>query len=120
MYKREEGMWARVPAAVVGGAVTVYATDAALGWNLGNMRYIWAALVFAALGLATLFLAFFHTKTGEVLIDTENEMRKVVWPSREEVSGATTVVIMTVIILGVAIYMMDIALANILSLVGLY
>ncbi len=120
MYKKEEGMWARMPAAIVGGVITVYATDAAMKWGSGIYPYIWAGLIFATFACATLFLAFFHAKIGETLIDTESEMRKVVWPSRPEVTGATTVVIATVFILGVAIYVVDITLASLLKLVHLY
>jgi len=55
-----------------------------------------------------------------VLIDTESEMRKVVWPNREEVVGSTTVVIATTVLLGLMIYSLDIGLAQFLDLVGLY
>ena len=120
IYKREEGMWARVPVAIIGGVVTVYATDAAMGLAEGNARFIWGGLVFAALGLATLFIAFFHRKTGDVLIDTESEMRKVVWPTREEVQGSTIVVIGTTVLLGLTILVMDIVLTYLFQLIRLY
>ncbi len=120
IYKKEEGMWARVPAAIAGGIITVYASRAASSWGRGAASYIWAGAVFAVLGFVTLYIAFFHRKTADVLIDTESEMRKVVWPTREEVSGSTGVVIATTIILGAAIYTVDILLANFFTLVGLY
>ena len=120
VYKRDEGMWARMPLAIVGGIVTVIATNAAMKWGAGIAPFIWAGFIFAALGIVTLYLAFFHKKIGGVLIDTENEMRKVVWPSREEVTGSTIVVIFATILLGAAIFAVDIILAHALSLVGLY
>ncbi|MFW6159049.1 MAG: preprotein translocase subunit SecE [Planctomycetota bacterium] len=119
-YKKDEGMWARVPAAVVGGVVTYFATEWALSWSGGSLRFVLAGIVFAVLAVVTLYFVFFHQKTGDVLIDTENEMRKVVWPTREEVAGSTLVVIATVFILGVTIYVMDIVLTRGLDLIGVY
>ncbi len=119
-YKQEEGMWARVPAAIVGGIVTYFATDWALGSLEGNASYVLAGIVFAALATVTLYIAFFHKKTGDILIDTENEMRKVVWPDREEVAGSTTVVIGTVVLMGMAIFIMDILLTQLLAIIGVY
>jgi preprotein translocase SecE subunit len=120
MYKREEGMWARVPVAVVGGIVTVAATRTAMTWSFWPGRYIWGGIAFAVCACATLWLAFFHRKTGDVLIDTESEMRKVVWPTREEVQGSTIVVIATTLILGVGVFVCDVVVARVLSWVRLY
>jgi len=113
-------MWARMPVAIVGGIITVYATQAVMGRGQAITSLVWGGVVFLALAVLTLYFAFFHQKTGEVLIDTENEMRKVVWPSREEVSGSTTVVIATTVLLAVAIYGLDNALVGVMKLVGLY
>ena len=120
MYRREEGLWARVPAAIVGGVITVYVTRAVSGTGDNIAGLIAAGIVFAIGAAATLFLCFFHAKTGEVLIDTETEMRKVVWPTREEVAGSTTVVIATTFILGLAIFVMDLALTSGLRIIRLY
>ena len=113
-------MWARMPVAIIGGIVTYYCASAAMGWGRGIAAYVWAGAVFAALALVTLYIAFFHGKLGDVLIDTESEMRKVVWPTREEVTGSTTVVIAMTLILGVTIFVMDILLTQGLSAIGLY
>ena len=120
VYKKEEGMWARMPTAIIGGIITYYVANAVLGWGRGIASYIWSAVVFAVLGVITLYIAFFHKKTGEMLIDTENELRKVVWPTREEVTGSTIVVIITTLLLGVFIFTMDILLTNGLDVIGLY
>ena len=117
MYRREEGLSARVPAAIIGGVITVYATRAVTGTGDNLAALVAAGVVFAICAALTLFLCFFHAKTGEVLIDTETEMRKVVWPTREEVTGSTIVVIATTIILGVAIFVMDLALTSGLQLI---
>jgi len=120
VYKKEEGMWARVPLAIVGGIITLYATDAAMKWNFWLDRYVWGGIVFAAFAAATVYFAFFHRKMGDLLIETESEIRKVVWPTREEVQGSTIVVITTVLILGLSIFVVDVGLANFLKLIGLY
>ena len=120
IYKREEGLWARMPVAIIGGIVTVFAARASQGWADGAASYILAGAVFAVLGAVTLYFAFFHRKTGEVLIETEGELRKVVWPTREEVIGSTTVVITTVFIFGGVLYAVDVGLASVLHLIGLY
>ncbi len=113
-------MWARMPVALIGGVITVAATRAAREWAEPPGGYIWAGAIFLVFAAATLFVAFFHRKTGDVLIDTENEMRKVVWPTREEVAGSTAVVIVTVVLLGMSVYMVDVALGKLLILVKLY
>ena len=120
VYKKDEGMWARVPVALIGGAITVAATRAAMDWSTGSTSYILAGIAFLTLAIVTLFFAFFHQKTGEVLIDTEGEMRKVVWPNREEVTGSTIVVIVTTVLLGVGIYALDRGIGGLLILVNLY
>ena len=120
VYKKDEGMWARVPIALIGGAITVAATRAAMDWGTGSASYIWAGVAFLVLATVTLFFAFFHQKTGEVLIDTESEMRKVVWPNRDEVTGSTIVVIVTTVLLGVGIYALDRCIGGVLILVNLY
>ena len=119
-YKREEGLWARAPLAIVGGALTIALTGASMDWSASNARYVWAGLLFILGASISLFFAFFHPKTGEVLIDTESEMRKVVWPTREEVTGSAMVVIGTTVLLGMMLYMMDIVLATLFGLIGLY
>jgi len=115
MHRRDEGMWARVPVAIVGGIITVIATRSALKW--GNIA---GGVVFLVLAVATLYLSFFHRKAGDVLIDTEGEMRKVVWPTRDEVTGSTIVVIASTVLLGLAIFLMDVVLTYGLQLVRLY
>jgi len=120
MYRQEEGLWARVPAALIGGVITVVAASAASGTGTTVLGVIGAALVFVVLGAATLYLTLFHRKTGDVLIDTESEMRKVVWPTRVEVQGSATVVIITSLLLGCLIYVTDIVLTQLLVASGLY
>jgi len=109
-----------MPAAIAGGTITVLAAQAATGWGGGVWSWIWGTLIAVLCGGLTLYFCFFHPKTGEVLIDTESELRKVVWPSREEVTGSTIVVIVATFLLGVSIFLMDFILAKGMALTGLY
>lgn len=118
MYKREEGLWARVPSAIVGGVVTIYMTNAAREWtDNAIMGYIFAGVAFLLFAAVTIYFCFFQQKVSDVLIETETEMRKVVWPSKDEVTGSTGVVIATTIILGLVIFVIDVIFAQTLRFV---
>jgi len=45
--------------------------------------------------------------SADFLIETETELRKVSWPSREELTGSTFVVIFVTVVLGVYIVFVD-------------
>jgi preprotein translocase subunit SecE len=49
------------------------------------------------------------TRVKEFWHDTKSEMRKVTWPSRHEVVGTTGVVLGAVVILGVYLWLCDLA-----------
>ncbi len=46
-------------------------------------------------------------RLGEFLKDVRSEMRKVIWPSREEVQSTTTVVLVTVFIFAAYFWLVD-------------
>lgn len=48
-------------------------------------------------------------RTVEFWRDTKSEMKKVSWPSRQEVIGTTSVVIISVIVLGLYLWLCDVA-----------
>jgi preprotein translocase subunit SecE len=122
-HKPEEGQWARVPAAIVGGMITVGLTRAVLDGlrdSLVSVRYGTAAVAFIVAAVVTLYIAFFNAKIGEFLIETENELRKVVWPSQDEVTNSTIVVIATTVLLGGLVFAMDVVFGWVSTQVGLY
>ena len=49
--------------------------------------------------------------------EVKAEMQKVTWPTREELTGSTAVVLITMVILSVFIGISDFAFANILKIV---
>jgi preprotein translocase SecE subunit len=61
------------------------------------------------------FLCFSYVKTSEFLINTEDEMRKVAWPTFQELVDSSCVVIIAIIIMGVFLFLADILLATLLQ-----
>ena len=59
----------------------------------------------------------FLTKVREFFHDVLVEFRKVSWPSRREVMGSTTVVIVVVLVLAVFLWAVDSALAQFVRLI---
>ncbi|MCB7128732.1 MAG: preprotein translocase subunit SecE, partial [Candidatus Brocadiales bacterium] len=57
-------------------------------------------------------------KTVEFLIDTQGELQKVSWPTKDELVGSTGVVIILLVILGVYIFSVDWVITRIMKLVG--
>jgi preprotein translocase SecE subunit len=108
IYKRDQGLWARgigstgLIALGIWGAVE-------LQRDLSNHpygSYIAAGVTFLAFLVAAYVICNLPTST-EFLIETETEMRKVTWPSTREVIGATVVVIVVVIVLGIYLFCID-------------
>lgn len=62
-------------------------------------------------------LAQMYSKMAKFLGEVRVEMQKVVWPSKQEVYGATFVVLVSVVILTVAIGVEDYMLSKILDLI---
>jgi len=56
-------------------------------------------------------------KAREFFHDVLIEFRKVSWPSRREVVGSTTVVIVVVLVLAVFLAVVDIALSRLVGLI---
>ena len=106
-YKPGQGKFARTIAYVLGillvafGAVRLYATINRPGhaWVegvplIGSLSiYNTVAIVVCLLGVLGLHLVLNRPATVDLLIDTEQEMKKVSWPSRREVQNATVVVV---------------------------
>ena len=76
-----------------------------------NYRITWAGVIdmilLAAL-VITLLKLLNGKKLSDLLIDTESEMRKVSWPSRDDLTGSSKVVIFTVFALAVFLLLADV------------
>ncbi len=53
-------------------------------------------------------------RAGEFLVATRAEMRKVTWPSRDELVKATRMIVVLSLILGVTIGLLDVVLQKLL------
>jgi preprotein translocase subunit SecE len=56
-----------------------------------------------------------YRKAVEFLKEVQAELRRTTWPAWKEVQGTTTVVIITVFIFALYLYVVDIALSNVLQ-----
>jgi preprotein translocase subunit SecE len=116
IYKSGQGRYVRVGTAI--GVVLVdiivgYSTWLILHREVADdwagkiyLEYTLPAVLFAAVAIG---VAWFLNKPTVVdfFIATESEMKKVSWSSRAELFGSTTVVIMTVFLLALIIYLVD-------------
>jgi preprotein translocase subunit SecE len=72
--------------------------------------------VFVAAGFG-IFLLLNRPATADLLIDTEQEMKKVSWPTRQEAWNSSLIVIVTVIVFTVLLFVFDVVLNKLLTLV---
>jgi len=69
------------------------------------------------LGLLVMHLVLNGPKMATLLIDTEQEMRKVSWPSKTEVKSATVVVVIVTFVMAMSLYGFDAGLQRLFSFV---
>lgn len=115
-YKPDQGWYTRVGTFI--GGVALFAWGAKFlndrlsvfqgdeGWRLLVTPGI-AFLVFAVLLGVAWWYSFVHPKTGDFMIATEGEMKKVSWSTRREVIGSTKVVILFTLLFAVFLFLMD-------------
>lgn len=129
IYKKGQGRYARRTAYLLGaalilfGAYRFFATFNSVGKHvwvsdlplLGDLTlYKVEAFVVFALGLLGMHLILNRAWLADLLIDTEQEMRKVSWPSKSEVWSATKVVVLVTFVVGLALYGFDFVLRQII------
>lgn len=122
LYKPGQAKTARWTAYLLGtlmvllGALSLYATINVPGKMVlaSNVPVVGSvtgfkliALVVGILGVWALHLVLNRPATVDLLIDTEQELRKVSWPSRTEVKGATLVVALVTFIMGFILFWAD-------------
>ena len=123
VYKKGQGTAAR---GLTGVVVILMATWAS--YQMWMTTYEWSApfrivltgLVTALFGVAPLYLILFHHQAGDLLIETQQEMRKVAWSSRSELFTSTVVVIVTVALLSMFIFSTDRILLWLATIFGVY
>jgi len=133
IQKKGQGVWARLTAYGLGGLLVVLGA-----WSLyasinvpGRFRLVDAelplvgsvtgykviALVVGLGGLFGLHWVLNRTRNVDLLVETEQEMRKVSWPTLNEVWNATLVVTLVTFTLAVAMSVFDLVLRKLFHLV---
>lgn len=72
------------------------------------VRYLIPVVIVVASGIGIFYLLGRSRRVVDFMIATESEMRKVNWSTRREVLGATRVVIVTVLALGIVLFVVDV------------
>jgi preprotein translocase SecE subunit len=138
-YKLNQGVYAR---AVAGMAILVLALFASVrlfellgGSDQSPMAvgipvaYFWALALFVVLAaVVSVFTFGLHTGVRgldstsmalvDLLIDTQTELQKVSWPTREELRSSTTVVLICMAVLSVLLYAVDLVVSFVMSTFG--
>ncbi len=121
LYKAGQGKYARSVAYLLGagliifGGIRLYATINVMGreWVkdipvIGHVSiYNTIALGVVLLGLLLLHLVLNRPAAADALIDTEQELKKVSWPSKLEVRNATIVVVIVTFVMSLLLYGFD-------------
>jgi len=121
IYKPGQGYWTRVLTAVGVGTIVL----AGIGWfarrimpTIGwigrdNLLYAQAAVAAGVLLLTGVLLwwALNRPKFADFMIATENEMKKVNWPSKKAIVGLTWVVIAGTLLMAGFLFVFDLGFA---------
>ena len=91
-----------------------------LGGIAGFYYYAEESLLYRVLGLVGLVIVAagiaFTTSTGHAILsfgrEARTEVRKIVWPTRQETVQTTLMVVVAVIILGIFLWLIDMMLLN--------
>ncbi len=76
-------------------------------------------LLFAvACGVAAWWVVYVSRKSGDFMIATEGEMKKVNWTSRREIIGSTKVVILITVLLALVMFVVDVLFQLLFTWVG--
>lgn len=113
LYKPGQGYWTRMLSGIGAGTVVL----AGVAWAWAHMARIRENTVYWQSGMAVAVIAIFGAlifyllnkpRIADFMIATEAEMKKVNWPSRREIIGATIVVILGTAIIALMLFAIDI------------
>ena len=109
IYRKTQGRWTRL--GTVAGVGVLIVVGAWYMWHelpvgLGIFRAIIPLVV--VLGFFYVLLRVVNSKRpADFMIATEGEMKKVSWSSKKEIIGSTKVVIVTLLIMGLILFLVD-------------
>lgn len=132
VYKAGQGMPSRIGAAVLGVLIAAYAAVSWFRWHpLSEVSRSSSAfsvdlgismVVLIGVGLLFVWLCFRRPGSSDYLIDMDDELRKVVWPSlfplfdsKTEAWGSTYVVIVCAILFTIFIWVVDIVFQYVIT-----
>lgn len=121
LYKTGQGKYARGIAYGLGagliifGGVRLYATINVPGHEwVKNVPLIGHVSIYNTIALGVVLLSFLllhlvlnRPAAADALIDTEQELKKVSWPSKIEVRNATLVVVLVTFVMSILLYGFD-------------
>ena len=120
IYRKTQGRWTRLGTVVGAGILIVIGA-----W------YTWSELpsglrLFRAIIPLILMLACFYVllrvvnskRPADFMIATEGEMKKVSWSSKKEIIGSTKVVIVTLLIMGLVLFFVDLFFKILMKSIG--
>jgi len=126
-YKPDQGRWTRTGTLVGVGVMIVWGAKAIYdelqvfqGDDIGSLMVtVGIPIAFAAV---CFYFAWRYTyglrSTGDFMIATEGEMKKVNWSSRREVIGSTKVVILFTVFLAVFLFLADLGFQQLFKAIG--
>lgn len=136
VYKEDQGRLARMAAFwsltlfVLFGCTFLYgiliqydSMDTPIGGNkipIVSVDLNWAFLTsFTVFGLGVVLLLRWQQrpKVADLLIDTEAELKKVTWPTGQEVMNSSMVVVVCVLLIGAFLALADLFLARIMKVI---
>jgi len=121
LYKRSQGRVARGVTFAVISIISCYGTWAFYQTFLTEknflLKVVFPVLV-AASGVWIAYRLVNHDRFAEFLIATESEVDKVHWPDRKHVHRATVVVIVTMLLMGVMLFVFDFVWRKFFEIVG--
>ncbi|MCD6404903.1 MAG: preprotein translocase subunit SecE [Planctomycetes bacterium] len=131
IYKPGQGRYARISAGVLLGLLIAYGcaslrgalSEAGTLVTFSRFTLTYAQVVPVAifiLAVAAIAVGLNYPKFADFLIETEIEMGRVVWPTRQAVVASSVVVIVTVVGMAMMLWAVDKGLVALLELVKLY
>ncbi len=127
-YKPEQGRTTRIGTMAGAGAIiawgAIFINNRLTGYEdfeawWGLMITPGIPILFAVvLGGIAWWLVFSQRASGDFMIATEGEMKKVNWSSRREVIGSTKVVIMFTVLMAVFLFGFDVVFQYLFSWIG--
>ena len=132
IYKKGQGKYARGVGYAIGallvlfGAFRLHATFNVPGKHVwvDNVPMLGDITLYKVVAVSAFFIGILichiilnRSDLVDLFIDTEQEMRKVSWPSRKEVKSATIVVIVVTFIIGLSLFGFDKLLQHVFRLI---